>query len=374
MGGQVPSMHLVINATEVGRQRGGNESYVAGLVEGLDELGPPAQVTLLTCDWNGPPPLPPPFRQVNLGRYRRLPFFLWQQAVALRQLEADWYVSTFFLPPVTPCRGAVLVHDLSFRAHPEYFPPVVALYMRFLTGLAVRRADRVVVLSGFTLRELARFHPPAVEKAVVVYPGVDRVFRPQAGPGDEETLRAYGVAPGYVLAVGNIHPRKNLARLLDAYLSLKATRKSVPPMVWAGLRRWESGELARRARSAGVVLPGFIAPEDLPAFYRQAGMLVYPSLYEGFGLPPVEAMACGTPVIASNTTGLPEAVGEAALTVDPANTGELATAMAQLLDDASLRQRLRRAGIERAGELTWTRTAQRLLAALDSDLTGFDEA
>ena len=357
-------MHLVINATEVGRRRGGNESYITGLVEGLAALAPSVQVSLLTCDWGAPVHLPSAFGQVNLGPYRRLSFFLRQQAVALRRLEADWYLSTFFLPPVIPCRGAVLVHDLSFRAHPDYFPPAIALYMRFLTGLAVRRADRVGALSEFTLRELARFYPPAVEKTVVVYPGVDPMFHPERGPEDEDVLRSYGIAPGYVLALGNIHPRKNLSRLLDAYSSLKASGRSVPPMVWGGLKRWESGELLDRARSAGVVLPGFIAQQDLPAFYRQAEMLVYPSLYEGFGLPPVEAMACGTPVVASNTTGLPEAVGEAALVVDPADTGELVAAMARLLDDAPLRNRLRQAGIERARGFTWRRTARRLLASL----------
>jgi glycosyltransferase involved in cell wall biosynthesis len=118
-----------------------------------------------------------------------------------------------------------------------------------------------------------------------------------------------------------------------------------------------------------VVLPGFIAQEDLPTFYRQAEMLVYPSLYEGFGLPPVEAMACGTPVVTSNTTSLPEAVGEAALTVDPLNTEEISVAMARLLDDASLRQRLQQAGIERAGEFTWRRTAQSLLDSLEGGAT-----
>jgi glycosyltransferase involved in cell wall biosynthesis len=359
-------MHLVINATEVGRQRGGNETYITGLIEGLAALDSPVRVTLLTCDWGRPLNLPPAFQQVSLGPYRRLNFFLWQQTVVLRRLKADWYVSTFFLPLITPCRGVVLVHDLSFRAHPEYFPFTVACYMRLLTGLAIRRADRVIALSEFTRRELARFHLAAVGKTVVVHPGVDPVFRPEQRPADEATLRAYGVAPGYILAIGNIHPRKNLSRLLDAYVQLKARRESAPSMVWGGLQRWESGELLERARSAGVVLPGFVAQQDLPTFYRHARMLVYPSLYEGFGLPPVEAMACGTPVITSNTTGLPEAVGEAALTVDPTSAEELAAAMEQLLDDPSLQQHLRKTGVEWANQLTWRRTAQRLLASLES--------
>jgi glycosyltransferase involved in cell wall biosynthesis len=360
-------VHVVINATEVGRRRGGNESYLTGLIEGLAALDLPARVSLVTCGWGRPLDFPPAFRQVNLGPYRRLPFFLWQQTVALRRLKADWYLSTFFLPAIAYGRTAVLVHDLSFRAHPEYFPPAIAFYMRLLTGLAVRRADRVIALSQFTRRELARFHPAAAEKAVVVYPGVDRVFRPDPAPEDERTLRAYGLTTGYVLALGNIHPRKNLTRLLDAYLRLKVEREPAPAMVWGGLQRWESEEIVERARSVGVVLPGFIAQEDLPALYRHAAMLVYPSLYEGFGLPPLEAMACGTPVVASNTTSLPEAVGEAALTVDPTRAEEIAAAMARLLDEPSLRRRLQQVGIKRAREFTWRRTAQHLLASLEGD-------
>ena len=137
-------------------------------------------------------------------------------------------------------------------------------------------------------------------------------------------------------------------------------------MAWVGLERWDSARLVERARSAGVTMAGFVAQEDLPALYRQAGMLVYLSLYEGFGLPPLEAMACGTPVVASDTTSLPEAVGEAGLKVDPTAVEEIAAAMAHLLEDAPLRQRLRQAGIERARAFTWRCTAQRLLALLES--------
>jgi glycosyltransferase involved in cell wall biosynthesis len=357
-------LHLAINATEVGRRRGGNESYIAGLVEGLAALDPPVRVSLLTCDGGRAQALGPAFRQVDLGPYRRLPFFLWQQSTALRRLGADWYISTFFLPPLLPCRGAVLVHDLSFRAHAEYFPPAIALYMRLLTGLAIRQAARVVALSRFTADELARFYPACTGKTAVVYPGVGQAFSPVPGPDDERVVRAYGLAPGYILAMGNIHPRKNLARLLDAYLRLRQEKPETPAMAWVGLERWDSAQLVARARAAGVGMIGFVAQEDLPALYRQAAMLVYPSLYEGFGLPPLEAMACGTPVVASSTTSLPEAVGDAGLTVDPADVEGLAATMARLLEDAPLWSRLQQAGLDRVRAFTWKGTAQHLLTWL----------
>jgi glycosyltransferase involved in cell wall biosynthesis len=366
-------MHLVINATEVGRQRGGNESYITGVIKGLAELNPSIRVSLLTCDWVSSLNLPSAFQQVNLGPYRRLPFFLWQQTIALRRLKADWYLANFFLPPLLPCKGAVLVYDLSFKAHPEYFPRTVAWYMNWLTGLAIRQAHRILTISEFSRQELFHFHSLDREKVTNLLGGVEPEFHPLVDESEmvveQVILSRYGIEGPYIFALGNIHPRKNLSRLLDAYLSLKAKRPSMPTMVWGGLQHWESEELVERARSAGVTLPGFIAQEDLPTFYRQAEMLVYPSLYEGFGLPPVEAMACGTPVITSNTTSLPEVVGEAALTVAPTDTEEIAAAMAQLLDDASLRKYLQQAGVEQAKKFTWERTAQRLLTSLESNET-----
>ncbi len=368
-------MHLVINATELGRQRGGNESYIAGVLAGLAALRSPLEITLLTCDWGKALNLPYPFRQVNLGPYRRLPFLLWQQTLALRRLKADWYLSHFFLPPLLPCRGAVLVYDLSFRAHPEYFPRTVAWYMTWLTGLAIRQAERILTISEFSRQELYRFYSVKQDQVYNLLGGVGSEFRPLTDGSEiareQAILERYGLTRPYIFALGNIHPRKNLGRLLEAYVSLKSRQSSLPAMVWGGLERWDSSELVTEARERGVNLPGFIAQEDLPTLYRQAEMLIYPSLYEGFGLPPIEAMACGTPVIASNTTSLPEVVGTAALTVNPTSVEAIAAAIAQLLNDNSLRERLQQAGIERAREFTWPRTSQRLLEALDNQSTAW---
>jgi glycosyltransferase involved in cell wall biosynthesis len=173
-----------------------------------------------------------------------------------------------------------------------------------------------------------------------------------------------GLRRPYLLAVGNIHPRKNLARLLDAWERLRSARRAMPAMVWVGMGRWQSGELIDRARAAGVHLPGFVAPEHLPALYRRAEALAYPSLYEGFGLPPLEAMACGTPALVANTTSLPEAVGGAAVMVDPMDVAALADGLGRVLFDQGLRRDLRARGLARAADFCWQHTAQRLLDAL----------
>jgi glycosyltransferase involved in cell wall biosynthesis len=362
-------MHLAVNATEIGRRRGGNEAYLAGLLEGLAELGASPKATLLLTDAGAvqlPAFLSSRFGQESVGDYRRIYFHLWQQTAILRRLAPDWYVSTFLLPPIVPCRAALLVHDLSFRSHPEYFPFIVAAYMRLLTALAIRRADRILTLSQFTMSELLRFHPDARSRALVVHPGVSKMFRPQEGARDGEVVSRLGIRPGYILAIGNIHPRKNLQRALDAYVRLCEERSDVPPMVWAGTERWGSHALLERARAAGVSVLGYVANDDLPALYRQALMLVYPSLYEGFGLPPLEGMACGTPSICSNASSLPEAVGDAALMVEPEDSAAIAAAMARLLEDRSLRETLRQAGFQRAARFGWVRTAEQMLASLQA--------
>lgn len=362
-------MHLAINATEIGRQRGGNESYLTGLLQGLAALNVVGDTTLLVTQ-AGLAALPgitsAAYPTVNVGPYRQLPFYLWQQTYHLARLRPDWYLSTFFLPPVTPCLAAVLIHDMSFRTHPEYFPSFIAFYMRVLTAQAMRRAERVVALSEFTRHEILRFHPAVAAKTVVVLPGIDAAFHPVQAADDAAALAPYGLTPGYILALGNIHPRKNLARLLEAYNLVCQRYADTPPLVWAGMPRWSSSDLVARAREAGVLLPGFIPQSAMSALYRLAAVLVYPSLYEGFGLPPVEALACGTPVIASNTTSLPEAVGDAALLVDPTSTESIADALARILHDAALREHLREIGPVRARQFTWQKTARRLYENLQA--------
>ncbi len=370
-------MHLALNASDLGRQRGGNETYLLGLLEGLVEVTPEAgtRVSLITASEGArlvrAEPCFDRFDLHDAGAYRRLPYLLWQQTRLLRRIQPDWYVSTFFLPPVTPCRAAVLVHDLSFRAYPEYFPRPIARYMRLLTGLAVHRADLVVALSAFTSQEVARFYPSASGKTVVVHPGVGQEFTAEADPAaDARVLAALGIARPYLLAVGNIHPRKNLGRLLAAWEHLRDEDRDVPPMVWVGQRHWGSSPLLDRARVAGVLLPGFVPPRHLPALYRCAEALAYPSLYEGFGLPPLEAMACGTPVLAAESSSLPEAVGDAAVMVNPESVDALADGLARLLYDVDLRLDLRARGLARAVQFRWPGTAQRLLSLLDRPASG----
>lgn len=360
-------IYLALNATEIGRQRGGNESHLLGLLEGLRPYASKeVRLTLIVTKAGAKNDLIArgPWEIVNVGTYRRIPFHLWQQTRLLRRIQPDWYISTYFLPPILPCRGAVIVHDLSFLARPGDYPHVMALYMRILTGQAVRQAERVLVVSEFTRSEVEHFYPFAATKTRLILNGVSQIFAAASDANDLAVLAEYGISQPYLLAIGNIHPRKNLARLLNAYLRLRGEGLLLPRMVWVGMPRWESEELISQATKAGVLLTGYVPQTHLPALYRQAQAFIYPSLYEGFGLPVVEAMACGTPVICSNTTSIPEVAGGAALLVNPESTEEVARALRALCEDPAQCLRLRELGLKRASGFTWAGTARRLLAAL----------
>lgn len=360
-------MHLAINGTDLGRQRGGNESFLMGLLQGINQASLPVTTTVLAAPaglhtlrrsgYQG--------RITDIGVYRRVPFYLWQQSQLLRGIKPDWYLSTYFLPPGLPCNGAVIVHDVSFCAHPEYFPLPIAMYMRALTRQAIRRAQVVAVDSQFSARETVRYYPESAPKTVITYPGVDNAFLTEI---DKQAiagiLERYHLRPGYILAIGNIHPRKNLARLLDAYALLQHRKRDVPRMVWVGIQRWSSAALVERAAQMGVALPGFIDAAHLPAVYQAADVFVYPSLYEGFGLPVLEAMASGTPVVCSNTSSLPEAAGNAALLVNPNDTEELAEAIQTVLDDHEVRKALTIGGYQQARKYCYADTARSLYEAL----------
>lgn len=296
----------------------------------------------------------------------------WEQLLApllLRRSGADLFHGVHSVVPVScPVPSVVTVHDLAFIRFPQTFRAYNRIYLDVATRLSVRRAARILVVSEHTRREVIGLLGVAPERVVVTPNAVREHFRPP-DPAVLETFRARkGLPEHFVLYVGTLEPRKNLTTLLEAYAEV-AQRQAAPLLVGGG-KGWLYDAVFQRLEALGlrerVRFVGYLDEEELPLWYAAATVFVFPSIYEGFGMPPLEAMACGTPVVASNTSSLPEVVGDAGLTVSPYDPAALAEAISRLLADADLRQELRERGLQQARAYSWRVTAERTLAAYEA--------
>lgn len=312
-------------------------------------------------------PLP---RHVVVHEAHRFPLRVaWMQGVAARVLDrvgADVAHFTNGMMPVatsTPC--VVTIHDMSLRLYPWYHPLRRILINRPLQLLSIHRADAIVTVSHSTRRDLLRLHRVSADRVCVVHEAASDAFRPVRDTTALGALRArLGLPERFLLYVGTVEPRKNLGRLVDAFA--EARLRGVPHhLVCVGPYGWRSRGLADRIARLGVTpyvhFLGYQPFETLPALYSLSEFFVFPSLYEGFGLPVVEAMACGTPVLTSSSSSMVEIVADAALTVDPLDTGSLVTGITRLAGDLDLRARLAAEGPARAAAFSWSQAARDML-------------
>lgn len=272
----------------------------------------------------------------------------------------------FAAPLASSCPTVVTVHDLSFLRYPNAFRPANRSYLSLITKASTRRAARVIAVSESTRQDVIHLIGVPAERVIVVPNGVNPEFSP-ADPGDVSDFRQRaGLPERYILFLGTLEPRKNLVRLLEAYALLRSGTQdgaelTIPPLVIAGAKGWFYQEIFARVTDLGladqVIFPGFVPAEELPSWYRGAELFVYPSLFEGFGLPVLEAMACGVPTITSRASSLPEVAGDGAILVDPEDVGQLAEAMHRVLTTPSLAGQLRAAGPRQAARFPWERTA-----------------
>ena len=344
--------------------------YTLGLVRALARAGVEVRVYVPGPQWEEAAVAG---AWVDRGQARGRLGRLWWWGYALPRRAAGDDVDVFWgpghrLPPGLPAAMAqvVTVHDLVWRHAPQTMRAANRWMDRVLMPQAVRAADRVVAVSEHTARDAAAAFPAAVGKLRVVPPGVEAV--PQRPLPAE--LAAQGLRPGgYVLFVGTLEPRKNLRRLLEAYARLPEALRAEFPLVIAGGAGWGGVAVQRWAEELGVApgvrVLGYVPDEALEALQAQAAVLAMPSLYEGFGLPLLEAMRFGVPVLTANVASMPEVAGEAGVLVDPHDVGSIAAGLGRLLGDAGLRARLGAAGRVRAQAFTWEAAARAMVRVFE---------
>jgi glycosyltransferase involved in cell wall biosynthesis len=266
-------------------------------------------------------------------------------------------------PVIAPCPVVVTIHDLSFYLYPELFQPAQRSYLQHMTRQTVRQAARVIAISENTRTDIVRILGVSEDQVVVIPVGLDAEMRPVAQRHVEVLRQRRGLPEHMLLFLGTLEPRKNISTLLEAYALLRRRPGWVHRLVIAGGKGWYYDAIYATAERLGlrddVLFAGFVPQEELPLWYNAAEVFVYPSLYEGFGWPTLEAMACGTPVVASNVSALPEVVGDAGLLVDPHDAQALATAIASVVQDPSRAASLRLAGLARAQHYSWVDTARK---------------
>jgi glycosyltransferase involved in cell wall biosynthesis len=304
---------------------------------------------------------------------RPLARILWEQ-VALPLAKVDVLHSMAFVSPlIAPWPTVVTVYDLSFVFYPDAFPPGRRAYLTLFTRLSCRRARRIIAISESTRRDLVKQWNLPAGKIEVAYPGVGEGYCPL--PSDQvAAFRAQrGLPEKYILHVGTLEPRKNLVRLIHAYNQMQTDAA----LVLVGGRGWHFEgiltEIERLGVTEKVIVAGYVPADELPLWYNGASLLAYPSLYEGFGLPVVEAMACGTPVVTSDLSSLPEAAGgeaAAALLVSPYDTQALTEALNRTLTDHALREEMQAKGLRQSANFSWGRTAAATVSAYRQALRG----
>ncbi|HSE61521.1 MAG TPA: glycosyltransferase family 1 protein [Candidatus Saccharimonadales bacterium] len=375
-------MKIYIEGTPVFTpKRWGVGQYTKRLIEAMAKLEPKNEYTIFGFHFlakRSKPYLPLEHPSIRYRFIRFLPgrgySFLFKKGIRIpidlllgTKPEIVLYPNFVRWPLATKAKSVIVIHDIgSFLQFGQHADPKNREYMRKYVPYSIERTDHIFAVSAFSKQEIANVYKVDPKRISVVSPALDHdQFYVRSDKEVAHVRKKYELPQNFVLFVSTMEPRKNLVGLLDAFASLPAKLQDEFPLMMVGDKGWADGEIKERLeRYKGLPIRwlGYVPDEDIAAVFTAASLFVFPSFYEGFGMPPLEAMACGTPVVCSNTSALPESVGDAALTVDPNSVKSIAAGIKKVLTTPTLAAELRKKGLKQASKSTWENSARIALA------------
>ncbi len=360
--------HIGIDARLTTYRVGGISSYTTEMIRALERCQPAHHISILHSRKS---PYSTNFNAVPLWTPPHFRFEKIALALELTRLGLDLLHTTDFIPPSWGAKHQVItVHDLTFLHYPEHKDQAAIRYYNDQIERAVQKAAHILAVSEATHNDLVTMLKVNPDKITVQPHGINLCFQPLVSESVKTQLQTLGLPQGYILFVGTLEPRKNIPALLDAYEQLDQP----PLLLLVGRPGWLFDATMQRierlqARGHPIIIRSDIPNAQLPVIYNGAHVLILPSFYEGFGMPALEAMACGTPVIVSDTSSLPEVVGDVGLLINPNDPDTLIAALNRALNDLEWREQARDAGIQRAKQFTWERSAQIALSTYETVLS-----
>ncbi|GKX67815.1 glycosyltransferase family 4 protein [Inconstantimicrobium mannanitabidum] len=364
-------MKVCIDAHVLGDRSGGNETYYRNIIDNIyKNLGDTDELFILLDSEEEKKRID----AKNIKNVKTIMFkyknpikrYGYEMAKIVKSYSIDVLHTQYYSPIIKNCKLVVTIHDVSFIHYPECFNTMELIRNRLWIRNAAKRADSILTVSEYSKQDIVKQFGVNDNKVHVTYLAPSGIFRELEDKDVEQAKEKFKIDAPYILAVGNLQPRKNLVTLINSYVKIKSSDINFKhKLVIVGKKAWKYDAIFSTLNSHNlsddIILTDYVSEEDLVRLYNGADVFIYPSIFEGFGLPVIEAMACGTPVITSNTTSLPEVVDDAAILIDPYNQEEIVSKIEALCMDNQLKNELRGKGLKRAKLFSWETTAKKVM-------------